>query len=192
MKVRHIAVVTLSCLLLLSGLAVAAGVPESPKKQTKLGKYVTAAEAYALYQKDKDHTAILDVRTPEEYDLIGHPDMAKNIPIMLRTGAFDAAGKRYPLAPNKDFVSLVEKAFPKNEQLIVMCRSGDRSAMAANVLADAGFTNVYTMVDGFEGDKVGDKSDPHFGQRSRDGWKNSGNPWTYDLDPALVYQPAAK
>ena len=40
--------------------------------------------------------------------------------------------------------------------LLVMCRSGDRSAMVVDQLADAGFKNAYTNIDGFEGDKVTD------------------------------------
>lgn len=36
-----------------------------------------------------------------------------------------------------------------------MCRSGGRSAAAVNLLAGAGFTNVYNITDGMEGDKGG-------------------------------------
>jgi hypothetical protein len=51
------------------------------------------------------------------------------------------------------------------------------------MLAEAGFSDVYTITDGFEGDA--DKN----GDRTRNGWKNSGAPWTYKLDPELVYNP---
>ena len=33
-----------------------------------------------------------------------------------------------------------------------------------------------------------DKNSPNFGKRSVDGWRNSGAPWTYDMDTALVHQ----
>jgi rhodanese-related sulfurtransferase len=66
---------------------------------------------------------------------------------------------------------------------------GGRSAKCINRLAKAGFKTVYNIVDGFEGDKVSDKNDPNYGKRTKNGWKNSGAPWTYDLDPKLMYLP---
>ena len=50
----------------------------------------------------------------------------------------------------------------------------------------AGFTNAYTLTDGFEGDKVTDSGSVFFGQHMRNGWKNSGLPWTYGIDPTKV------
>ena len=47
-----------------------------------------------------------------------------------------------------------------------------RSAEAVDTLADAGFRNVYSMIDGFEGDKG------NGGRRTVNGWKNAGQPWT--------------
>jgi len=60
-----------------------------------------------------------------------------------------------------------------------MCRSGGRSAIAVNLLAQAGFKNVYNIVDGMEGDTVEDEQSVFAGQRLKNGWKNSGCPWTY-------------
>ena len=56
-------------------------VPE--KKQTSLGLYVTAQEAYAMWKAEPKRVNILDVRTPEEYIFVGHPDMARNIPLLF-------------------------------------------------------------------------------------------------------------
>jgi rhodanese-related sulfurtransferase len=67
-----------------------------------------------------------------------------------------------------------------------MCRSGGRSALAANLLAKAGFEHVYNIIDGMEGDAVKDPESLFQGQRLRNGWKNSGCPWTYDLTPDRV------
>lgn len=60
-----------------------------------------------------------------------------------------------------------------------MCRSGSRSAKAANLLDQMGYKNVYTILDGFEGDKA--KSGPNKGHRVVNGWKNSPLPWSYKL-----------
>jgi hypothetical protein len=47
----------------------------------------------------------------------------------------------------------------------------------------AGFTNVHNIIDGMEGDQVKDPDSLFMGQRLKNGWKNSGLPWTYDLTP---------
>ncbi len=167
--------------------ALAAEVPAEAKKQTRIGKYVTAREAFAMYEGAKDKVIVLDVRTPEEYDFVGHPAMAYNIPVKLWTGKFDAAAKRNVLADNPGFVEAVAAKFGKDARILAMCRSGDRSAVAVNRLAEAGFTDVFSVVDGFEGDAVTDKNSPDAGKRVVSGWKNSANPWTYDLDERLVY-----
>ena len=51
-------------------------------KQTVLGLYVTAKEAYEKWQADPEKVMIIDVRTPEEYLFVGHPTMAWNIPAL--------------------------------------------------------------------------------------------------------------
>ena len=58
--------------------------------------------------------------------------------------------------------------------------------MAINVLAKAGFTNAYNITDGMEGSKVEDPENVYFGKRMKNGWKNSGMPWTYTLDPEKI------
>jgi rhodanese-related sulfurtransferase len=68
-----------------------------------------------------------------------------------------------------------------------MCRSGGRSALAVNALAKAGFVNAYNIIDGMEGDKVDDPGSVYIGKRMKNGWKNSGSPWTYDVNPELIW-----
>ena len=43
-------------------------------KQTALGLYVTAKEAYEKWKAEPEKVKIIDVRTPEEYLFVGHPD----------------------------------------------------------------------------------------------------------------------
>jgi rhodanese-related sulfurtransferase len=47
-------------------------------------------------------------------------------------------------------------------------------------LSEAGFAQVYTVVDGFEGDVA--KEGPNAGKRVVNGWKNAGLPWSYRLE----------
>ncbi len=164
-------------------------VPE--EKLTGLGLYVTAREAYALWQTKPEQTNVLDVRTFEEYVLIGHAEMAANIPLAFPSYSWDANKGNYSVVANTDFIDHAHMRFQPDDTILVMCRSGGRSAMAVNALAKAGFTQVYNIIDGFEGDKVEDPESIYHGQRMRNGWKNSA-PWTYALDPALVWIPTGE
>ena len=159
------------------------------EKLTSLGLYVTALEAYEMWQADPERIKVLDVRTFEEYVLIGHAEMAANIPLAFPTYTWDAGKGNYSVVPNADFVAHVLGRFKPDDTILVMCRSGGRSAMAINVLAKAGFTQLHNIIDGFEGDKVDDPESVYHGQRVRNGWKNSV-PWTYRLNPELVWLPS--
>ena len=175
--------------LLFSGLALAADKPADEKKQTKAGLYVTAKEAFEQWNADKDGVKILDCRTPEEYVFIGHAPMAYNIPGRFLHYDFNAEKKAYAMKPNEDFVAAAQAKFKPDDVIMIMCRSGQRSAECVNRLTDAGFAKVYTIVDGFEGDADKDQQSPNFGKRTVNGWQNAKLPVTFALDPALVYQP---
>lgn len=154
-------------------------------KQTSLGLYVNAAQAYEIWKSDPDGVRIIDVRTPEEYGFIGHPDGAWNIPLAFVTYRRKNNITEYGPNWNPQFVAEVKNLADPTETLLVMCRSGDRSAMAVNLLAADGFKNAYTITDGFEGDKVDDPGSVFHGKRMRNGWKNSA-PWVYTIDPEKI------
>ena len=158
-------------------------------KQTTLGLYVTSREAYEKWKAAPDKVTVIDVRTPEEYLFIGHADMAWNIPFAAQLYQWDAESKDFPMRPLPDFVARVQKVAKPDDMLLVMCRSGPRGAMAINLLAKAGFTNVYNITDGMEGDAVKDPSSVFNGQRLVNGWKNSGLPWTYEINPERMVMP---
>ena len=71
------------------------------------------------------------------------------------------------------FVRQVKTIAEPHDTVLVICRSGNRSAVAVEMLAGAGFRNAYTVVDGFEGDRNADPSSPNYGERTRNGWKNT-------------------
>jgi rhodanese-related sulfurtransferase len=162
------------------------------EKQTTLGLYVTAREAYERWKAAPDKVTILDVRTPEEFMWVGNAPMAWGIPAIAVTYEWDAGKKQFPMRPLPDFVARVRKVAQPTDTLMVMCRSGGRGAMAVNLLAAAGFKNVYNITDGFEGDPVTDPESVFYGQRLVNGWKNSGLPWTYQIDPARMLLPATQ
>ncbi|MBK5107115.1 MAG: hypothetical protein JJE12_03250 [Anaerolineales bacterium] len=158
-------------------------------KLTSLELYVTAREAYEMWKADPERIKVLDVRTFEEYVLIGHAEMAANVPLAFPSYKWDADKGNYSVVVNTDFIAHVKARFTPEDTILVMCRSGGRSAMAVNALAKAGFTKVHNIIDGFEGDKVDDPESVYHGKRMRNGWKNS-SPWTYQLDPKLVWLPS--
>jgi rhodanese-related sulfurtransferase len=156
------------------------------EKQTTLGLYVTAAQAYEMWKAAPDEVKVIDVRTPEEYAFVGHPEMVWNIPLAFVTYQRSAGRIEYGSKMNPGFVSLVQEVAKPTDTLLLMCRSGGRSAMAVNKLAAAGFKNVYNITDGMEGDKVEDSESVFHGKRMKNGWKNSGLPWVYTVDPERI------
>lgn len=164
----------------------------SDKKQTNLGLYMTAQQAHDYILENADKTLFLDIRTPGELNYLGMADlMDYHVPyVYMDRSKWDEKKTRYVRVKNANFVSDIEdrlqkKGLTKSDTVIVMCRSGKRSAEAVNILSDAGFTQVYSVVDGYEGDKA--KEGETKGQRTVNGWKNSGLPWTYHLDGERMY-----
>jgi rhodanese-related sulfurtransferase len=160
-------------------------------KQTVLGLYVTAKEAYEKWQAEPDKVKIIDVRTPEEYLFVGHPTMAWKIPVAVQLYEWDAEKKKFPMKPLLDFVSRVQTIAKPDDTLMVMCRSGGRSAIAVNFLAKAGFKNAYNVIDGMEGDANADSDSVAQAKPLMDGWKNAGCPWTKKLTPDRMLLPKA-
>ena len=157
-------------------------------KQTVAKLYVNSEEAYDVWKGDSEKIKVIDVRTVQEYVFVGHPTMAQNVPFLFATRTWDPAAKRYAMEPNEQFLEQVQAIAQPEDVLLVLCRSGQRSAGAANLLTEAGYKNVYSVVDGFEGDKVKDPDSQFDGQRKKNGWRNAGLPWTYSLDPDLAYR----
>jgi rhodanese-related sulfurtransferase len=164
----------------------------SEKKQTPQALYVSAVQAHQMKLQDPDNVFLVDVRTQGEIEFLGMADIADvNIPYMFNDlSEWDTKKYRYLKQPNSNFsVTLREKleeaGLDKNNTILLMCRSGTRSSKAANLLHQLGYTKAYTVVDGFEGDKV--KAGPHKGQRLVNGWKNANLPWSYKPTEQKVY-----
>jgi rhodanese-related sulfurtransferase len=186
------AATVLACVIALP-VAFAKDAPPLPKgKETTLGLYLTASEAYDKWKAAPDKVKVLDVRTPDEFLFLGHAEMAWNVPLAVQTFQWDPATKQFPMQPLPDFLDRARKIAGPQDTLLVMCRSGGRSAMAVNLLAKAGFKNVYNITDGYEGDTVQDAGSVFHGQHMVNGWRNSGLPWTYDVDPARMVLPPGR
>jgi arsenate reductase len=86
----------------------------------------------------------VDVRSEPEFEE-GHPAGALNVPL-LNAGPVG-------LAPNPDFLSVMEAAFGKDEPLVIGCKAGGRSKRASEILAKAGFSRLSDQVAGFDAGK---------------------------------------
>lgn len=102
----------------------------------------------------------VDVRSEPEFEA-SHVPGALNVPL----NQMGPSG----MAPNPDFVSVMETAFAKDEKIVLGCKSGGRSKRALQLLLQAGFTQAVEMGTGFEGSR-----DP-FG-RPLKGWLQEGLP----------------
>jgi len=108
---------------------------------------------------------IVDVRTPEERKFVGYvPD---SLPVAWMTGT--------ALVRNPRFVRELEGKTRKDEVLLFLCRSGQRSAAAAEAATRAQFLNAFNVVEGFEGDL-----DDRKRRGTTNGWRFYGLPWIQD------------
>ena len=169
----------------------AAQVPEA--KRTALGLYLDAKEAAQMKTEQGAKALFIDVRSRAEATFLGMPTQVDALMPYQEFGGemaiWDDRENAFALESSLDFIPQVEalikaKGIGKNSPIIVMCRSGNRSATAVTLLAKYGYTQVYSVVDGYEGDKA--KTGPQAGQRVVNGWRNAGLPWSYKLDKAKV------
>ena len=110
---------------------------------------------------------LVDVRSKAELGLVVRIPMALHCEWAFYPG----------MIANENFVqeltALIEKkSQDKSQILIFVCRTGARSHHAANVAANLGYTQVYNMLEGFEGETNASQ------QRTLiNGWKHAGLPW---------------
>ena len=136
-------------------VAQAAGVPYAGG--------VTPQQAWALQQAGE--AVIVDVRTTEERKFVGH------VPGTLHVAW--ATGTSFTRNPR--FVRELESKTGKSAAIVLLCRSGNRSAQAAEAAAKAGFAHVFNVTEGFEGDL-----DEEGRRGLRNGWRFHGLPWVQD------------
>lgn len=163
---------------------------EYKSNKEHLGGDLTPAEAYEMVKKDPSHVFLVDCRTRAEYQFVGHPEGAYNIPVRFLTTKVGKKG--YAEQVNANFgKNLLDRFNPQTDTLIILCRSGNRSCTACNEAVKAGFPEerVFNLMGGFEGGKNKNKESIYYGKRWAGGWKLEGLPWTYSMDTDLMYKP---
>lgn len=124
---------------------------------------VTPQQAWALFEAGD--AALVDVRSTEERKFVGH--VPGSLHVAWATGT--------ALTRNPRFTRELEAKVPKHAPVLLLCRSGKRSALAAEAAAKAGFTAVFNVLEGFEGE-----IDAAQHRGGSDGWRFRGLPWVQD------------
>lgn len=120
-------------------------------------------EAWKLFVSGQAH--LVDVRAAEERKFVGHGP--NTFHIAWQTGP--------ALIKNPRFLRELENKLSKDSVILLLCRSGKRSAAAAEAATAAGFKNVFNVREGFEGDL-----DENQQRGSSGGWRQRGLPWVQD------------
>ena len=149
-------------------------------KRTTLGLYMSSTEASAFMESNGKYALFLDVRDPHELQTTGMADSVDyNVPFdYININKWDEVKSRFQFEINPDFVKDTTSRFKTKglkgfDAIVLICTSGTRAAQAVNVLAEAGFKNVHTVVDGYSG------------------WKNNNLKWNRKLDRSKMYGKVA-
>jgi rhodanese-related sulfurtransferase len=131
---------------------------------------ISPREAWEKVQADP-RALLIDVRSHMEYLFIGHPVGAVHIPWIDEPD--------WNVNPNfiREVRQLVlgglsHESGGNDVPLLLICRSGKRSREAGDLLLQAGFTKVFNIAEGFEGEL-----DDHHHRSTLGGWRFEGLPW---------------
>lgn len=132
--------------------------------------HITPQETSDLIHNEPN-LIFVDVRSEMEFLFIGHPVGSVNIPWIEEPD--------WEINPHfvRDIRRLILGGVICTEDsqcapIVLICRSGKRSAEAGQVLIDAGFSRVYNVNTGFEGDL-----NDHHQRSTLGGWRFDGLPW---------------
>ena len=128
---------------------------------------VAPADAWTLAQNGE--AVLVDVRSAEERTFVGHIPGTVHVP--WATGTSLTRNPRFV----RELEAKVASAGGKAAVVLLLCRSGKRSALAAEAAAKAGFSSVFNVFEGFEGEL---DANQHRGLN--DGWRYRGLPWIQD------------
>jgi rhodanese-related sulfurtransferase len=124
---------------------------------------VAPADAGELARRGE--AVIVDVRSAEELKFVGRIPGALHVP--WATGM--------ALASNPDFLTGLDRAAPREQAVLFLCRSARRSVSAAKAATAAGWSRAFNILEGFEGEK-----DERMQRGNVDGWRKRGLPWEQD------------
>lgn len=124
---------------------------------------IPPVEAWFLVQHG--HAVLVDVRTAEERKFVGY--VPESIHVAWATGT--------SFHRNPHFLKELDRTVGKDKPILLLCRSGKRSALAATAAFSAGFAQVYNVLEGFEGDLNQQQQ-----RNQSNGWRTHQLPWLQD------------
>lgn len=101
---------------------------------------VTPEQAWTLFSSGI--AELIDVRTERELQRTGSVPNAPHIEWLLNSD----------MSKNPHFLNELDAIVNKGNVVLFLCRSGKRSVAAAEAATEAGFRNVFNILEGFEGD----------------------------------------
>ena len=130
-------------------------------------------QAVWAHLKSDASSILIDVRTSAEWAFVGLPDLAEMGKRVLTVEWQTFPDSRVDLGFQGRVCDLLEAASVKKDaHIFFICRSGGRSRMAAEAMAEKGYTHLHNVADGFEGPLDANR---HRGRVA--GWKAVGLPW---------------
>jgi rhodanese-related sulfurtransferase len=125
---------------------------------------ISPADAWALASSGR--AVLVDVRSNEERTFVGYVPGSVHVPWASGTA----------LTRNPRFVRELEaKLGGKGKVALLLCRSGKRSALAAEAAVKAGLAFTFSVIEGFEGELDDRQQRGHL-----NGWRQRGLPWVQD------------
>jgi|GEM_PF-1716058 len=146
-------------------------------KRTRLGIYADALGAYRMKSSDPENIILVDVRSAVEVASSGRPSVIDfHVPYTDFRPEVEIDKPELSMTVSASFAAslahrLESAAIDYDAIIVLICRSGENSARAADEMAELGYTHVVSVIDGFEGDVDND------GRRTVNGWKNANLPW---------------
>ncbi len=118
----------------------------NPKIDFRTAKlYKEDISSKIAYKMQQNGVLLVDIRTKNEFETLRAKNSI-NIPIFKE--------KNRKRVFNKQFIQEIYSKLKSNvnKKVILICRSGSRTKLASNLLANQGFTNVYNVTYGFQYD----------------------------------------
>ena len=142
-------------------------------------KQISAQEAHGAMGASGS-VVYIDVRTPQEF-AEGHPPRAINIPVVFPNP------QSRQMEPNPEFMKVAEAHVPKDVPVVVGCKMGGRSQIAADLLRGAGYEDISNMQGGFGGAR-----DRMSGAITAPGWIQMEFPVETEVNPQNGYEDLKK
>ena len=124
---------------------------------------ISPVDAWTLIQSER--AVLVDVRSGEERKFVGY--VPGSIHVAWATGT--------SLTRNPRFLRELEAKVAKDAIVLLLCRSGKRSALAAEAATRIGYASAFNVTEGFEGDL-----DDQHRRGALGGWRLRGLKWVQD------------